>query len=148
MCSAPNTTLAVGSGLTARVRFNSEHDFFKILLCDASNCSALWVMGTNPQGAVHHWAATPCNLEGQTCGKTHDKAVEPSGRAPFPTGELVLEVEHRASELAAWLRPHSEHVMTVPAGAQQALLRITPMAWRSAMPVEFSGVRGLSTTQK
>lgn len=135
LCSAPNTTLFAGETLTARMRLHKTFKGVDIQLCGHTRCSTLEIEGANQEGALAHIAFVNCNTQGRHC-KVH-RVKGPNLWAKFPAGELILEMEHRPSELAVWLPGHHDQAVTVPARDRQVYLRIVPFKWRMNMAVRF-----------
>lgn len=64
----------------------------------------------------------------------------------LPPGELVLVVQRRDVELAVWREGRPDDVALVPVKAHYLSLRVRPTLWSSAMPVQFTGELGTTTT--
>ncbi|XP_034233302.1 uncharacterized protein LOC117640649 isoform X2 [Thrips palmi] len=125
ICDTPVATVSVGEVVTVRVQHEEKHGHVDVSLCDNASCSTLALYGSTPEGALWFFSWTGCNALGANC--TAGVEEYPIGRKYFPSGELVLAVQRRASELAVWLDGSPDSVANVTVGAANRRLRVRPI---------------------
>ncbi|KAJ1519757.1 hypothetical protein ONE63_005013 [Megalurothrips usitatus] len=144
--SVSATSVAVGDVVTVRVQYAEDHFGVWFRLCNDTFCGLLIASAAAPSGELSYGTYKDVRVEG-TGGVFHVNAA-PEGVQLFSPGEVVFQVQRRASDMAVWLNGHPEHVATAPVSGGSNRLRVGPAAYsRVPMKVKFEGAVPLADSQ-
>ncbi|XP_034231038.1 uncharacterized protein LOC117639466 [Thrips palmi] len=137
----PSVVLAVNATVLVQAQYTRHYQHYdsnsvELLLCGSESCSRVAVFGHYNDGRLGTSTWTGCNLYGNECAR------QESGSHGYVhellSGEVAVEVQRRASELAVWRQGHPEDVVTVPIEADFRKLVVRPFKMWSDMPVQFT----------
>ncbi|XP_034256716.1 SCO-spondin-like [Thrips palmi] len=131
-----NATVLVQAQYTKHFSYSDDNSV-ELLLCGTDSCNRVAVFGHYLDGRLGTSTWTGCNLSGKECAR------QESGSHGYvydlPSGEVAVEVQRRASELAVWRQGHPEDVVTVPIEENFGKLTVRLFQMWNNMPVQFTG---------
>ncbi|KAJ1521790.1 hypothetical protein ONE63_003425 [Megalurothrips usitatus] len=139
-CSAPNTTLAPGDVVSAKISYSREYNGIRFYLCDNSSCSVIIVYRVAERGnAVRLISSTfECNRL-KAC-----HPPESPSESPVDTITLInptFDVSRNKSTFSVWLNAYPKNRVAMRITGSRSQLTVRPNSWTAYMDVKLYGPR-------